>query len=172
MNSRERVFTALHRTGTPDRVPVQFDLCRPLLEAFSVQHGIPLHYHPSHYEDLKFRTSGNELRLAMGSDCVVVGGGLPAGYEHPRTDDGCIINEFGMELRQGLLYMDVIECPLAMVQSVEEVQNFPFPDPTDTGRFVVSHLDQSVEVEWKIALRGVSSSIADRCCTPRKVPRR
>ena len=136
MNSRERVLTALRRSGTPDRVPLQFDLCRPLLEGFSARHSIPVHYHPAYYEDLKFRTSGNELRLALGSDCVIVGGGLPAGYEHPRTDDGCIINEFGMKMRQGLLYMDVIECPLANVRSVEEVRNFPFPDPLDEGRFV------------------------------------
>ena len=138
MNSRERVLKTLRRDGTPDRVPLQFDLCRPLLEAFSQKYDVPLHYHPSYYEDLKFRTSGNELRLAMGSDCVVVGGGLPAGYDHPHTDDGCIINEFGMKMRQGLFYMDVIECPLANVETVEEVQNFPFPDPADEGRFVMA----------------------------------
>ena len=39
MNSKERVLTALRRTGLPDRVPLQFDLCRPLLEAFSLKHG-------------------------------------------------------------------------------------------------------------------------------------
>jgi uroporphyrinogen decarboxylase len=134
MNSKERVLTALRRTGLPDRVPLQFDLCRPLLEGFSQKHGIPIHYSPSYYEDLKFRTSGNELRLAMGSDCVVVGGGLPAGHRHPETEDGCIINEFGMKMRQGLLYMDVVQCPLANVTSVQEVERFPFPEPQAAGR--------------------------------------
>ena len=134
MNSKERVLTALRRSGTPDRVPLQFDLCRPLLESFSQKYSLPVHYSPSYYEDLKFRTSGNELRLAMGSDCVLVGGGLPAGYRHPETDDGCIINEFGMKMRQGLLYMDVVECPLAKVASVREVEQFPFPDPLAPGR--------------------------------------
>jgi uroporphyrinogen decarboxylase len=134
MNCKERVQTALRRTGLPDRVPLQFDLCRPLLEGFGQKYGIPIHYSPSYYEDLKFRTSGNELRLALGSDCVVVGGGLPAGYRHPETDDGCLINEFGMKMRQGLLYMDVVECPLAKVSSVHEVERFPFPDPYAPGR--------------------------------------
>ena len=32
MNSRERVMRALKRDGLPDRVPLQFDLCRSLLE--------------------------------------------------------------------------------------------------------------------------------------------
>lgn len=135
MNSRERVLTALHRDGTPDRVPVQFDLCRSLLESFSAKRDIPVHYSQSYYEDLMYRISGNELRIAMGSDCVIVGAGLPAGYSHPETADGCIINEFGMKMRQGPLYMEVIECPLADVTSVDEVKAFPFPDPLAEGRF-------------------------------------
>jgi uroporphyrinogen decarboxylase len=135
MNSKERVNLALRRTGLPDRVPVQFDLCRPLLERFSQKLGIVVHYSASYYEDLKFRTSGNELRLAMGSDCVVVGGGLPRGYQPIETADGCMINEFGMKMRQGPLYMDVVGCPLAGASSVDEVRRMAFPDPLAEGRF-------------------------------------
>jgi uroporphyrinogen decarboxylase len=135
MNSRERVRKALRREERPDRVPVQFDLCRSLLEAFSSKHGIPVHYTTSYYEDVTYRISANELRTAMGSDCVVVGGGLPAGYSHPTTEDGCIFNEFGMKMRQGPLYMEVIEAPLAGVSFVDEVRRFPFPDPLVAGRY-------------------------------------
>ena len=135
MNSKQRVLTTLRRQGVPDRVPLQFDLCRPLLDGFSRKYSIPVHYSPSYYEDLTYRTSGNELRIAMGSDCVVVGGGLPAGYSHLKTEDGCIINEFGMKMRQGILYMDVVECPFADATSVDEINRFPFPDPTEDGRF-------------------------------------
>ena len=90
MNSRERVFAALSRTGVPDRVPVQFDLCRSLLEDFGQKYGIPIHYTTSYFEDLTYRISANELRTEMGSDCVIVGGSLPVGHSHPTTDDGCI----------------------------------------------------------------------------------
>lgn len=135
MNSKERVMTALRRTGLPDRVPLQFDLSRKLLEGFSQKYNIPVHYTRSYYEDLMYRISGNDLRTAMGSDVVVVGGSIPAGYEPARTEDGCIINEFGMKMRQGILYMDVVEEPLANVSSVEEVERFPFPDPQAEGRF-------------------------------------
>jgi uroporphyrinogen decarboxylase len=135
MNSKERVLKALRRDETPDRVPIQFDLCRSLLEGFGQKYGLPVHYSPSYYEDLMYRTSGNELRIAMGSDCVVVGGGLPVGYSHPKTEDGCIVNEFGMKMRQGPLYMEVIECPFAYTASVDEVSKFPFPDPYAEGRF-------------------------------------
>jgi uroporphyrinogen decarboxylase len=135
MNSKQRVQMALGRTGLPDRVPLQFDLCRPLLEAFSQKYKVPLHYSPAYYEDVTYRLSGNELRLAMGSDCVVVGAGLPGGYSHPQGKDGTIINEFGMKMRQGILYMDVLEGPFGNVSSADEVRDFPFPDPNDPGRY-------------------------------------
>ena len=76
MNSRERVLTALTRSGVPDRVPLQFDLCRSLTDAFGEKLDIPIHYTTSYFEDLTYRLSANELRIAMGSDCVMVGGGL------------------------------------------------------------------------------------------------
>jgi len=135
MKPRDRVLCALRRDGLPDRVPLQFDLCRSLLEDFGNKLGIPVDYTTSYYEDLTYRISANELRTAMGSDCVVVGGSLPAGYSHLETEDGCVVNEFGMVMRQGPLYMEVIEAPLANVTSVDEVQSFPMPDPLAEGRF-------------------------------------
>ncbi len=39
MNSKERVHAALTRSTLPDRVPLQFDLSRPLLEQFSAKTG-------------------------------------------------------------------------------------------------------------------------------------
>ena len=117
MNSKERVLNALTRSALPDRVPLQFDLCRSLLEGFSEVYEIPVDYTTSYYEDVTYRISGNALRTAMGSDCLVVGGGLPAGYTHPRTDEGDIVNEFGMVMRQGPLYMEVVAAPLADVRS-------------------------------------------------------
>jgi uroporphyrinogen decarboxylase len=80
----------------------------------------------------------------MGSDCVIVGAGLPAGYDHPRTKDGCIVNELGMKMRQGPLYMEVVEAPLVGVSSVDEIDHYPFPDPLAEGRFddAATHIDR------------------------------
>ena len=36
MNSRERVKTVFERSGVPDRVPLQFDLCRQLIDQFGL----------------------------------------------------------------------------------------------------------------------------------------
>ncbi len=135
MNSKQRVYTALRRQGLPDRVPLQFDLSRAQLTKFGEKYGIPVHYTTSYYEDVTYRISANELRVAMGSDCVVVGGSLPRGYEHPVDADGFIVNEFKMKMRQGPIYMEVIEHPLANVETAQEIQDFPFPDPLAEGRY-------------------------------------
>jgi uroporphyrinogen decarboxylase len=135
MNSKERVIRALTRKGLPDRVPLQFDLSRSLADRFARKYGIPNHYTTAYYEDVTYRLSNNDLRVAMGSDCVIVGASLPRGYQPPRHADGSITNEFGMVMRQGPIYMDVIVHPLANVQTAEEIAAFPFPDPLADGRY-------------------------------------
>jgi uroporphyrinogen decarboxylase len=135
MNSRERVWRALKRKGLPDRVPLQFDLSKQLLELFSQKYHIPIHYSRAYYEDVTYRLSGNEIRIAMGCDCVTVGGGLPRGYEPVVDENGNSINEFGMKMRQGLFYMDLVEHPLAYVETPDDIEAYQFPDPVAIGRF-------------------------------------
>lgn len=136
MNSKERVLTAMKREGLPDRVPLQFDLSRALLEKFGEKYGIPIHYTAAYYEDVTYRLSGNELRIAMGSDCVVVGASLPRGYEHPVDENRHVINEFNMKLRQGPIYMEVVPpAPMSHFETPEDVEAFRFPDPLAEGRF-------------------------------------
>lgn len=136
MNSRERVLRALTRSELPDRVPLQFDLCRSLLDEFGRRLGISVHYTHAWYEDVTYRLSGNEVRVAMGSDCVVVGASLPRGYECLRDAEGNIVNEFGMRLRPGPAYMEVVPpAPMSHFQSASDVEEFDFPDPLAEGRF-------------------------------------
>ncbi|MFW6005905.1 MAG: uroporphyrinogen decarboxylase family protein [Candidatus Bipolaricaulota bacterium] len=135
MNSKCRVKEALTGEEVPDRVPVQFDLCAELLEGFSDKLDIPAEYRDSYYEDLRYRISGNGLRTEMGSDCVVVGGGHAEGYEEKVLDSGHKVNEFGMEMRQGPLYMEVVEAPLADIEGVGEAEKYEFPDPRAPGRY-------------------------------------
>ena len=134
MNSKERVTKALRRSGAPDRVPLQFDLSRSLSDKFGAKLGIPVHYTTSYFEDVTYRISANELRVAMGSDCVVVGASLPRGYKHTKDDKGLIVNEFKMKMRQGPIYMEVIEHPLANVAEPQQVCDYEFPDPLTDGR--------------------------------------
>ncbi|MCO6449907.1 MAG: hypothetical protein J5I90_03860 [Caldilineales bacterium] len=135
MNAKERVNIAMRRIGLPDRVPIQFDLSRQKLEEFSQIYGVPVHYTQAYYEDVTYRLSGNELRLVMGSDCVIVGASLPRGYEHAIDENGHTINEFGMKMQQGSLYMELIGYPLGHVTSTEDIEAYEFPDPLAEGRY-------------------------------------
>jgi len=134
MNSKERVRRALTRAGMPDRAPIQFDLCAGLLEAFWAQYGLEPDYSPAYYEDLKYRISANELRTRMGSDAVVVGAGLAEGFDLVEGADGLITNEFGMKMRQGPLYMEVVSSPLRGATR-DDVAAYRFPDPHDPARY-------------------------------------
>jgi uroporphyrinogen decarboxylase len=136
MNSRERVLRAFRKKdGNPDRVPVQFDLCRQHTETFGKRLGIEPDYALSYYEDLTYRISANNIRTAMGSDVVVVGGTVPAGYK-PEVVSGTITrNEFGMHMQPTSLYVEVVKCPLDDASSLSDIEKYKFPDAWAPGRF-------------------------------------
>jgi uroporphyrinogen decarboxylase len=135
MTSKERVFKAIKRQKLPDRAPLQLDLSEALLKKFSEKYEIPLHYGRSYYEDLTYRTAANDLRTTMGSDIVVVGGGFGKGFELNEDENGVIVNEFGMKMCQGPVYMDMIEPPLSNLTTLEQAENYRFPNPHDPERY-------------------------------------
>ena len=82
MNSRERVMRAWKlKEGMPDRIPIQFDLCRSLQDHFAQELGVESRYTDNIFEDVTYRISGNEVRLAMGSDLVIVGASEAAEFQ-------------------------------------------------------------------------------------------
>lgn len=136
MKSKERVLKAFRiMEGLPDRVPVQFDLCRKLTDTFGKRLGIEPDYALSYYEDLTYRISANEVRTRMGSDVVVVGGTVPYGYKPKKVHDDITLNEFGMHMKPTALYVEVVKCPLDGAATVADVENYNFPDPFAKGRF-------------------------------------
>lgn len=135
MNSKERVRLALTREGIPDRVPIQFDLCKTLIEHYSDLLGVDQGYCWSYYEDLSYRISANEIRTRLGSDCVVVGASMAAGFEPAAAEGGTTINEFGMKMKPTNLYVEVVEPPLTKASSVKDIEDYQFPDPNAAGRF-------------------------------------
>lgn len=134
MNAKERVRVALTRSGVPDRVPVQFDLCRSLIEHFANHLDMEPEFAWSYYEDLTYRISANGIRTALGSDAVVVGGTVASGFEPIPVDGGATLNEFGMKMRPTDLYVEVVEPPLKDAESVADVEGYDFPDPHAPGR--------------------------------------
>lgn len=136
MNSRERVLRAFKRLpGLPDRVPVQFDLCRQLSDHFGKELDIPVNYTENLYEDVTYRISANELRVAMGSDVVVTGASVSDDYRVVKDADGCWLNEYGMKMRQGDIYVEVVDYPLSHAETKADIDAFSFPDPLAPGRY-------------------------------------
>lgn len=136
MNSRERVLTAFKRLpGEPDRVPIQFDLCRSLAEHFGKALNIPVHYTENLYEDVTYRISANELRIAMGSDVVITGASVSDDFKIEKDADGTWLNEYRMRMRQGDIYVEVVDYPLARAETKADIEAYQFPDPDAPGRF-------------------------------------
>ncbi len=136
MNSRERVLKAFRKMdGNPDRVPLQFDLCKSLIEYFSKQYNMPIDITDNIFEDVTWRVSANELRLKMGSDVVVCGAAHPTGWEPEKDAKGIWLNEYGMRMKQGPIYVDVIGHPLEDAETIEEIDAYSFPDPHAPGRY-------------------------------------
>lgn len=135
MKSKERVMRALTRKGIPDRIPIQFDLCKSLIEYYSRQLNVDPGFSWSYYEDLSYRISANEIRTRLGSDCVVVGGTMASGFDPIPVEEGITMNEFGMKMKPTQLYVEVVEPPLKTAVSILDVEGYAFPDPNAPGRF-------------------------------------
>jgi uroporphyrinogen decarboxylase len=136
MNSKTRVLKALRKLdGNPDRVPIQFDLCRQLTDAFGKKLNIQPDYALSYYEDLTYRISANEIRTRLGSDVVVVGGTVANGYRDEPVSADITKNEFGMFMKPGPLYVDVVKCPLDEAAGIEDIEKYKFPNAYAPGRF-------------------------------------
>ncbi len=136
MNSKTRVLKAFRKqSGNPDRVPVQFDLCRQLTDAFGRKMGIQPDYALSYYEDLTYRISANEIRTKLGSDVAVVGGQVATGYVPEPVSENITKNEFGMFMKPTPLYVEVVKCPLDHAESIADIEKYAFPDAYAPGRF-------------------------------------
>ena len=136
MNSRERVLTAFKRLpGEPDRVPIQFDLCRSLANYFGKALNIPVYYTDNLYEDVTYRISANELRIAMGSDVVITGASVSDDFKIETDADGTWLNEYRMRMRQGDIYVEVVDYPLARAETKADIDAYRFPDPDAPGRY-------------------------------------
>jgi uroporphyrinogen decarboxylase len=136
MTPRERVLKAFKRLpGLPDRVPVQFELCRQLSDHFGKKLGIPVNYTENLYEDVTYRISANELRIVMGSDVVVTGASVSDDYRIIKDSDGTWLNEYQMRMRQGDIYVEVVDYPLARAETKADIDAFQFPDPDAPGRY-------------------------------------
>ena len=130
MTPRERVLAALaHRR--PDRTPFEFSFTPPMLETFRRETGA---LDPVEYFDLDIRSVSGRSTKRRGDFSEYLPQELP---------EGTTVDEWGVAHRPGsMFHFTKMIHPLANVNTVEELERYPFPDITADYR--VSHLPDEV----------------------------
>ncbi len=148
MNSRERVKTSLlHKE--PDRIP--FDLGGTVLTSIHVNAyrnlrrylGLP-EKEPEMMDIFQqIVVVDEDMRLKLGADCRNVAGRSSATFKIEVDETSMpgyrfFYDEWGIGWRMpkdGGFYYDMFHHPLAGSTSIDDIKNFPWPDPTDPARF-------------------------------------
>jgi len=146
--SFERVRAALEHKE-PDRVP--FDIGGTMVTGINVNALRELRKYLGlsnqvHVRDkiTQMADTGDEIVEKLGIDVVNVSPNPPA--ESPLASDVglqdgyyCLSDEFGMGWRMpenGGHYYDLYYSPLADAQTVKDIEDYPWPEPLDAGRYV------------------------------------
>lgn len=133
MTSKERLQKALRFEET-DRPPVYCSIVPQLAEKLSAYYGVPCE--PGIDSPMSGnRISWRDLMIRLGVDCICVASCAPDNAKTKTLDDGLIVNEWGIGMRNHGLYDDFALHPLAHAQSVEDIENYPFPQVDAPGRF-------------------------------------
>lgn len=132
MNARERFLKTIFKQH-PDRPAVFANFTPQVAEKMSKEMGAP-------YEEpldslLSTRISHTELLLKLGNDAVGIAACAPSGNPTATDEKGIITNEWGMKFINKGLYNEFIEYPLAHAQTVQDIEQYSFPDPFAPGRF-------------------------------------
>ena len=141
MTSKERLIRAINFEKT-DRPPIYCSVVPQLAEKISQQLGIPLS--PAIDSPMSGnRISRQDMMVALGADCVCVASCAPDNAPTCKMEDGLIVNEWGIGMRNHGLYDDFAVFPLSEVTTVEEIENYPFPDVNAPGRF--RHAEETIK---------------------------
>lgn len=132
MRPRDRVLKAL-RHEEPDRPPIHVTVTPQIGEALNRA----LHIENDGLIDAFFgnRISFTKALLKLGNDCVGVGACTTPGFTPRRNPDGSTTDEWGITTRETGLYNEMVGHPLAEIESVKDLDHYPFPDPLAAGRF-------------------------------------
>lgn len=72
----------------------------------------------------------------MGSDVVVVGSSQSEGFVSEKFDDGTWMNEYYIHLKQGDIYVEIVDNPLANALTHEDIDEYEWMNQHDSSRFV------------------------------------
>lgn len=132
MTHRERFVQTINGELT-DRPPLYVSLVPQLAKRLSSHLGVS--YEEPVSSLLGSRISFNNMLTGMGVDAIGVAACFPDNGQPVLREDGITINEWGIGTKPHGLYDDFAIHPLANVQTVEEIENYPFPEVDAPGRF-------------------------------------
>ncbi|MBC7959310.1 MAG: hypothetical protein H7X94_05545, partial [Vallitaleaceae bacterium] len=142
MNSRERMITALN-FEEPDRVPIVANLTPQVAERLGKVMNLPYEAEDS---ILSTRVSHTEILLELGNDAVLIGACRAKGHPTVTLENGNTKDEWSFEYGNFGIYSDIVGRPLKDVTSIEELNQYPFPDPLAEGRW---ELAQRISQKYK-----------------------
>ncbi|KKL09600.1 hypothetical protein LCGC14_2564250, partial [marine sediment metagenome] len=116
MTSKKRVLTAIN-LEEPDRVPLFITITPQVAEKLSEHLGISTYTHPDSPLS-ENRISYTELLIHLGNDIVGIGACAPENRPTREVEEGVFINEWQIKFRKSGYYTEMIEHPLARVDSV------------------------------------------------------
>ena len=142
MTSRQRLLTALNHRE-PDRVPIDLGgtptstISGSALENLKAHLGITS---PTRLMSPIFLTAypDDEVIQRFGVDVKMVAASPPSGFELKTTPQGRIVDEWGVVYQKHeeaqTHFVVEAESPLHRATSKSDIENYPWPDPSDPSR--------------------------------------
>ena len=132
MKARERFLKALN-FEEPDRPPLYLSFVPQLAEKLYAHYG--MEYQQPIDSFLSNHVSWTDLLVKMDVDCLCIAASSPDNGKTQIKEDGLIINEWNIGMRNHGLYDDFVLHPLAHATTVKDIDEFPFPLADAEGRF-------------------------------------
>jgi len=134
MKPRDRVLKALNGEKV-DRPPAFMTLTPETAMKMSKHMNLP--YEEPLDSMLSTRISHMDLLTKMGNDCVGIAATAPKNFPTRIIDEEkkVSVNEWGMKFIDVGIYFEFFEYPLAHAKTVEDIENYDWPDPMAEGRF-------------------------------------
>ena len=143
MNSRERLRTALNHRE-PDRVPIDLGGTTTSTISAVALENLKVHLNIRSETRLMspiFLTAypDDQLIQRFGVDVKIVTANPPAGSQLKTTPEGRIVDEWGVVYQKHeeaqTHFVVETEAPFHRVTSREEIERYPWPDPSDPSRY-------------------------------------
>ena len=140
MTSRERVECALNHKQ-PDMMPLSIgstsndQYTKVALQRYAERYNIGPYDDTVTWQTVQTVATPEQIQKEFNADFRMI---RPGDRDNPFPDhynpeDGTVIDAMGVKLKPILYYYDVVERPLSGPITMDDIKNYPWPDPYDPG---------------------------------------